>query len=143
MALGAPRVSSENGGLQSTASGQDEKVLLPRTLGEGDAERVDTSRGKDGAKVESKWKENKGRKSEEKRRKGLEKRGAGGGRQPRGEKARGWPQQQGGAAGGQRRYGRHALPGRLADGGQRAVPCGDAGRYRQWGRVGGEQAAAG
>ena len=54
MALGAPRVSSENGGLQSTASGQDEKVLLPRTLGEGDAERVDTSRGKDGAKVESK-----------------------------------------------------------------------------------------
>ena len=54
MGVGALRVSSENGGLQSTASGQDEKVLLPRTLGKGDAERVDTSRGKDGAKVESK-----------------------------------------------------------------------------------------
>ena len=64
MALGALRMSSENGDLQSTASGQDEKVLWPCTLGEGGAERVDTSRGKDGAKVESKWKENKRRKGE-------------------------------------------------------------------------------
>lgn len=53
----SPGCPLKTGSCRARLVARDEKVLLPRTLGEGDAERVDTSRGKDGAKAEAVGKE--------------------------------------------------------------------------------------
>ena len=71
MALGTLRVSSEDGALQSTASGQDEKVLRPRSLGEEDEERVDTSRERMGRKWKANGRKIKGENRKRKGGKGL------------------------------------------------------------------------
>lgn len=65
MALGVLQVSS------------GDRALRASTPGAGEEEHVDASQGKDGVKVKGRWKKNKERKLEEKRREGLEKKGTG------------------------------------------------------------------